>query len=103
MDQRKKDLPALRRSGFNPWIGKIPLEKEMATRSSTPTWKIPRTEKPGGLQSMGLQRVGLSDFTFTFILGGGSGRVMSGWKPKKSYIKKNILFNISRISHFLIF
>ena len=29
------------------------LEKEMATHSSTPTWKIPWTEKPGGLQSMG--------------------------------------------------
>ena len=34
------------------------LEKEMATHSSTLAWKIPRTEGPGGLQSMGLQRVG---------------------------------------------
>ena len=34
-----------------------PLEKEMATRSSILAWKIPQTEKPGGLQSMGLQRV----------------------------------------------
>ena len=34
-----------------------PLEKEMATHSSTLVWKIPRTEEPGGLQSMGLQRV----------------------------------------------
>ena len=33
------------------------LEKEMATHSSTLAWKIPRTEEPGGLQSMGLQRV----------------------------------------------
>ena len=33
------------------------LEKEMATHSSTLTWKIPWTEEPGGLQSMGLQRV----------------------------------------------
>ena len=31
-----------------------PLEKEMAAHSSI-TWKIPRTEEPGGLQSMGLQ------------------------------------------------
>ena len=30
-----------------------PLEKEMATYSSTLAWKIPRTEEPGGLQSMG--------------------------------------------------
>ena len=35
-----------------------PLEKEMATHSSTLAWKIPWMEEPGGLQSMGLQRVG---------------------------------------------
>ena len=33
------------------------LEKEMATHSSTLAWKIPWTEEPGRLQSMGLQRV----------------------------------------------
>ena len=33
-----------------------PLEKEMATHSSIRAWKIPRTEEPGGLQSMGSQR-----------------------------------------------
>ena len=32
-----------------------PLEKEMATHSSILAWKIPWTEEPGGLQSMGLQ------------------------------------------------
>ena len=35
-----------------------PLEKEMATYSSTLAWKIPWTEEPGRLQSMGLQRAG---------------------------------------------
>ena len=35
-----------------------PLEKEMATHSSILAWQIPWTEEPGGLQSMGLQRVG---------------------------------------------
>ena len=34
-----------------------PLEEEMATHSSIVTWKISRTEEPGGLQSMGSQRV----------------------------------------------
>ena len=34
-----------------------PLEKEMATRSSILAWKIPWTEEPGGLQSMGSERV----------------------------------------------
>ena len=35
-----------------------PLEKEMATHSNTLVWKIPWTEEPGRLQSMGSQRVG---------------------------------------------
>ena len=35
-----------------------PLEEEMATHSSILTWEIPRTEEPGGLQSVGLQRIG---------------------------------------------
>ena len=35
-----------------------PLEKEMAIHSSTLTWKIPWTEEPGRVQSMGLKRVG---------------------------------------------
>ena len=34
------------------------LEKELATHSSILAWRIPWTEEPGGLQSMGLQRVG---------------------------------------------
>ena len=40
----------------------------MAPHSSTLAWKIPWTEEPGRMQSMGLRRVGtrLSDFTFTF-------------------------------------
>ena len=39
----------------------------MAPHSSTLAWKMPRTEEPGRLQSMGWLRVGrLSDFTFTF-------------------------------------
>ena len=37
---------------------KDPLEKEMATHSSTLAWKIPWTEESGGPQSMGSQRVG---------------------------------------------
>ena len=42
-------------------------EKAMAPHCSTPAWKIPWTEEPGGLQSIGLQsRTRLSDFTFTF-------------------------------------
>ena len=52
----------------------ISQEKAMAPHSSTPAWKIPWTEEPGGLQSMGSLRVGhdwatsLSFFTFHFSL-----------------------------------
>ena len=44
------------------------MEKAMGTHSSILAWKIPWTEEPGRLQSMGLRRVQtrLSDFTFTF-------------------------------------
>ena len=44
------------------WVGPLdwedPLEKGMAVYSSILTWRIPRTEEPGGLQSMESQRVG---------------------------------------------
>ena len=51
-----------RRPGFNPWVRKILLEKGMATHSSILAWRIPRTEEPGGLQSMESQsRTRLSD------------------------------------------
>ena len=44
------------------------VEKATAIHSSTLAWKIPWTEEPGGLQSMGLlSRIRLSDFTFTFM------------------------------------
>ena len=53
-----KNPPAMQET----WIGSLnwedPLEEEMSTHSSILAWKIPWTEEPGGLQSMGLQRVG---------------------------------------------
>ena len=48
----------LQRHGFSPWVGKIPLKKEVATHSRLLAWEIPRTEELVGLQSMGSQRVG---------------------------------------------
>ena len=44
-----------KRPGFDPWGGKIPLEKEMAIHSSILAWEIPWTEEPGRLQITGLQ------------------------------------------------
>ena len=40
---------------FHPWVGEDPLEEGMATHSSILAWRIPWTEEPGGLQSMGSQ------------------------------------------------
>jgi len=42
---------------------RIEVVKEMATHSSIRAWRIPRTEEPGGLQRMGLQRVGHNQVT----------------------------------------
>ena len=39
------------------WVWEDPLEEEMATHSNILPWKISRTEEPGGLQSVGLQRI----------------------------------------------
>ena len=56
--QLVKNLPAVQET-WVPALGQeYPLEKEMATHSSTLAWEIPWTEEPGGLQSKGLQRLG---------------------------------------------
>ena len=53
-----KNLPAV----WETWVQSLGwedlLEKGMATHSNILAWRIPRTEEPGGLQSMGLQRIG---------------------------------------------
>ena len=66
--QTVKRLPEVRETQVRSLGWEDPLEKEMATHSSILAWKIPWTEEPGGLQSLGLQksRTRLSDFTFTF-------------------------------------
>ena len=46
------------RDRLDPWVGKNPLEWEMATCSRILAWKMPWTEETDGLQSMGSQRVG---------------------------------------------
>ena len=53
-----KDLPAVQETWVQSPGWEDALEKEMATHSSILAWRIPRTEEPGGLQAMGLPRVG---------------------------------------------
>ena len=58
MGQTVKNLPAMQELRVRFLGRESPLEEEIATHSSILAWRIPRTEKPGGLQSMGSQRVG---------------------------------------------
>ena len=55
--QMVKNPPAI----WENWVQSLgwedPLEEDMAIHSSIPAWRIPWTEEPGGLQSMGLHRV----------------------------------------------
>ena len=53
-----KNLPAVQETWVQSLGWEDPLEEEMATHSSNLAWRIPWTEKPGGLQSIGSQRVG---------------------------------------------
>ena len=57
MAQTVKHLPAMQETWVRSLGQEDPLEKEMATHSSILSWEIPWIEEPGGLQSMGLQRV----------------------------------------------
>ena len=52
-----KSLPAVQETQLQSLGWEDPLEKGMAAHSSILAWRIPWTERPGGLQSMGLQRV----------------------------------------------
>ena len=56
--QRLKRLPGMQETRVRSLGREDPLEKEMATHSSTLAWRIPWREEPGRLQSMGLKRVG---------------------------------------------
>ena len=60
-----------RRPEFDPWDQEDPLEKEMATQSNILAWKIPWTQKPGGLQitqSKSLKNWATHSFIFTYIV-----------------------------------
>ena len=62
-----KHLPAVQETRVWSLGWEDPLEKEMATHSSIPSWRIPWTEESGGLQSMGSRRVGRHWATNTLL------------------------------------
>ena len=58
MAQMVKNLSTMQETWLRSLSREDPLEKKMATHSGILAWRIPRTEEPGGLQSMGSKRVG---------------------------------------------
>ena len=58
MAQMVENLPAMQETWVQSLGQEDPLEKDRATHSSILAWRIPWTEEPGGLQSIGLQRIG---------------------------------------------
>ena len=58
MAQTVKHLLTMRETQVQSLGWKDPLEEEMATHPTILTWRIPWTEEPGGIESVGLQRVG---------------------------------------------
>ena len=67
MAKTVKNLPAMWETQVQPLGQEDPLEEEMVTHSSILAWRIPRTEEPDGLQSMGSQRVRHDRVTNTFV------------------------------------
>ena len=65
MVQLVKNLPAMQETQVRSPGWEEPLEEGMAAHSSVLAWRIPWTEEPGGLESMGLQRVGYNGTTNT--------------------------------------
>ena len=57
VSQMVKNVPAMQETQVRSLGREGPLEKDMATHSSILAWRIPWTQEPGGLQSMGSQRV----------------------------------------------
>ena len=70
--QTLKHLTAMRETQFQSLGQEDPLENGMATHSSILAWRIPWTEKPAGLQTLGSQRVRHDQVTNTFSSGNSS-------------------------------
>ena len=87
-----KNLPAMQETQVRSLSGEDPLKKGMATHSSILDWRIPQTEEPHGLQSMGLQRV-WHDFHFHSYL-----RELLFGICNKAFINLCFLYSILYIS-----
>ena len=85
--QMAKNLPAMQETQVWPLNWEDPLEEGMATHSSILAWRIPWTEKPGRLQSMGSQRVWhdwATNTCFLFTFGHTASQWLSqGWNLRR--------------------
>ena len=63
MAQTVKNLPAMQETQIQSLALEDPLEKDMATHPSIRAWRIPGTEESGGLLSMGLQELDMTEAT----------------------------------------
>ena len=73
VSQTVKNLPAMQETGVQSLGREDAMEKKMATHSSSPAWRTPWIEEPGGLGPVGSQ--GLTRLSFHFQQGGEGG----GW------------------------
>ena len=89
--QRVKHLPAVQETRVRSLGWEDLLEKEMATHSSILAWRIPWTEEPGGLQSMGWQRVG-HNWATSLSLSCYTWRLLREWIRRVLIARENIFF-----------
>ena len=117
-----KRLPTMPETRIRSLGQEVPLEKEMVTHSSILAWRIPWTEKPGRVQSMGLQRVG-HDWAISLSLSlslyfyrnqhqiqenlqtevpGGSPKLWNCWGlGSMNQCNRNLRLKSSKFSHFI--
>ena len=89
-----KNLPSVQEAWVGPLGREDPLEKGMATHSSTFAWKIPWTEEPGRLQSTGSQRVG-HDSATSLSLSACIQALEAVPVPHKSCVTLSIFLNVT--------
>ena len=99
--QRLKHLPAMQETWVRSLGPEDPLEKEMATHSSTLAWRIPWMDEPGGLQSTGSQRVGhnwATSLHITFICGHTKVTLYEGFTVKH-FMPTPVVQSLSSLPH----
>ena len=86
MAQMVKNLPAIEEIQVQSLGQEDPLEKGMATHSSILAWRIPRTEEPGSLQSMGLKESDMTEWlTLSLRFNKTKNNISESWKVDRDF------------------